>query len=323
MIDYRRLNRLATLAILPIMAVAAAVVSRQSTPLLSTPAVEMPREGVLVVANLREDNLTFHDLQAGGTSTLQLLGPPHELAFAGDRLYATLGRGNALVEVAPAAPGILRTLPLDGQPHGLAVDGPNLLVTLDTAAELLTVDRASLSVTSQAPTGDTPHVVAAGDASVYVAAARANQLSDVHSGRSLATGDLPEGLAIAGGYLVTTDNKGGTLTVARRDGLVPIGSVRVGGEPVRAVALDDHRLLVALNGAARIAVVDLAALKLEREIPVDARPDGICLSPSGLYVAVASNAAGTLTIFRTSDWARAGTVQGTVGLGSCLWLPGH
>jgi len=279
---------------------------------------------VLVAANLREDSLTFHDLQSGGaTRTLQLPGPPHELAYAGDRMYATLGRENLLVEVAPAAPGVLRTLSLDGQPHGLATDGPNLLVTLDTAAELLTVDRASLSVTSQSPTGDTPHIVAAIDGGVYVAAARQNQLTEVSSGRSLATGDLPEGLALVGPYLVSTDNQGGTLTIVRRDSFTLAGIVSVGGEPVRAVALDDHRAMVALNGAGRLAVVDLAAQKIERELTVDARPDGICVSPSGQYVAVASNALGTLTILKTSDWSRVGTIPGIAGLGSCLWLPGH
>lgn len=324
MIDYRRLNRLATIAILPVMVVTVALASRHGSSTPPAQPVEMPREGVLVAANLRDENLTFHDLQAGGaTRILQLPGPPHELAFAGDRIYATLGRGDALVEVAPAAPGILRTLPLDGQPHGLAVDGPALLVTLDTAAELLTVDRASFSVTSRAPAGDTPHVVAVGDGDVYVAAARANQLSDVRSGRSLATGDLPEGLAIVGGYVVTTDNQGGTLTIARRDGFALAGHVTVGGEPVRAVAVDDHRALVALNGAARVDVVDLAAQKVERELDVDARPDGLCMSPSGEYVAVASNAVGTLAIFRISDWAHVGTIAGVPGLGSCLWLPGH
>jgi DNA-binding beta-propeller fold protein YncE len=323
-IDYRRLNRLATTAILPLMFLTVAVAARHTGTTPPSQSVSPLHEGVLVTANLRDDSLAFHDLQAGGaTSTLQLPGPPHELATVGDRMYATLGRGNALVEVAPAAPGILRTLSLDGQPHGLATDGPNLLVTLDTAAELFTVDRESLSVRSQAPTGDTPHIVVAAGSDVYVAAARANQVTDIRHGRSLDTGDLPEGLAIVGPYLLTTDNQGGTLTIVRRDGFALAGRVTLGGEPVRAVALDDHRALVALNGAGRVAVVDLETQKVERESDVDARPDGLCVSPSGQYVGVASNAVGTVTIFRISDWARAGVISDGPGLGSCLWLPGH
>lgn len=324
-IDYRRLNRLATTAILPLMFLTVAVAARHtgSAP-AAAQSTPLPQEGVLVTANLRDDSLTFHDLQAGGaTSTLQLPGPPHELATVGDRMYATLGRANALVELAPTAPGILRTLSLDGQPHGLAIDGSNLLVTLDTAAELLTVDHASLLVISQVPTGDTPHVVVSAGGDVYVAAARANQVTDVSGERTLETGDLPEGLAIVGPYLLTTDNQGGTLTIVRRGSFTVAGRLKVGGEPVRAVAIDDHRALVALNGAARVAVVDLVTQKVERELDVDARPDGLCMSPSGEYVAVASNAIGTLTIFRSSDWAHVGTIVGLPGLGSCLWLPGH
>lgn len=324
MIDYRRLNRLATTAILPLMFLTVAVAAGRSGGNPSSNTDTLPHEGVVVAANLRDDSLTFHDLGEGGaTSTLVLPGPPHELAVAGDRLYATLGRGNLLVEVAPLAPGILRTLSLDGQPHGLATEGTNLLVTLDTAAQLVTIDRASFSVILRSPTADTPHTVAAIDGDVYVAAARANQLTDIGSGRALSTGELPESVAIVGPYLVTADNVGGTLTIVRRDSFILIGRVKIGGEPVRAVALDDHRALVALNSAGRVAVVDLTALTVEREITTDARPDGLCVSPSGQYVAVASNALGTLTILRTSDWSRAATVAGVPGLGSCLWLPGH
>ncbi len=324
MIDYHRLNRLATLAILPLMFLTVAVAARHGTSTSPPQTAVLAPEGVLVAANLRDDSLTFHDLAANGaTTTLQLPGPPHELVSVGDLIYATLGRGNLLVEIAPSAPGILRTLPLEGQPHGLATDGTDLLVTLDTSEELLTVDEATLAVISRVTTGDTPHVVVSDGTNVYVAAARQDELTEVSADRSVTTGALPEGLAIVGDYLLTTDNQAGTLTVVRRSDFALMGRIAVGGEPVRAVALDDHRALVALNGTGRIAVVDVAKQKVERELDVDARPDGICISPSGQFVAVASNAVGTLTIFRTTDWARAGVIPGTAGLGSCLWLPGR
>jgi hypothetical protein len=62
---------------------------------------------------------------------------------------------------------------------------------------------------------------------------------------------------------------------------------------------------------------------VERRISVLGHLDGLCLSPSGAYVAVSSNEAGQVQIFRRSDWALAGTVDAGDGPGACTWLSGH
>lgn len=319
MIPYRRLNRIATIAILPIMIVTIVVVSRSVGD--AGPAhAPMPVEGTLVVANLRDESLAFIPLRdPGGARTLQLPGPPHELAIAEGRLYITLGRGGAVVEVDPAAPGVLRSLRLDGEPHGLAVDGVSLLVSLDKAASLVTVDRAAMAEVTRTSSGPTPHMVVAAGGDIYLAAAGADRLDAPRTGWSAPTGAGPEGLAVAGPYVVTANATGGTLTVVRRDG-TGAATFPVGVQPVRVVPLDEQRVVVSLEAAGKVAVVNLATHRIERTVAVGGRPDGICISPSRSYVAVVSNATASVTVFRLADWAVAGTVRTGEGPGSCLWL---
>ena len=51
------------------------------------------------------------------------------------------------------------------------------------------------------------------------------------------------------------------------------------------------------------------------------RPDGLCIDPSGEYLAVTSNAMDAAVVFQLKDWRIAITVATGDGPGSCLWLP--
>lgn len=248
------------------------------------------------------------------------------MAIAGGRLYVTLEHADELDEIDPAVPAILRSLSLESWPHGLAIDGNDLLVTLDQGRALVTVDRLSMAVQSRAPTGDTPHTVAFADGTAYITDSRDNDLRAVpldHSpgpAATLATGALPEAVTVSGGYVVTADADGGTLTVVDRSTFQVVRTIKTGGRPVRVVPLDTERVLVAMNTSSRVLVVNLVTGNVERSIPTNGHPDGICISPSGKYVAVASNAAGTVQLFRLSDWAVAGVLNAGDGPGSCLWV---
>lgn len=318
-----RLNRAVMLAILPVMALtvglAAGAIGRTRT-------VPTPASGRLVVANLRTESLAIHRLGSESSTLLALPGPPHELTFTNGRLYMTLGRANALAEVEPDAPGILRLLHLDGTPHGLALapDG-SLLVGLDQASMLVTVDPLSFREVTRVPTGATPHAVAAAPGETYVSDAGDNDLRLLGQTPSApaSTGSLPESVAIVGDFVVTADAGSGTLSVFERRTLAPRGRVSVGGDPVRVLALDDTRVVVALNGAASVALVDLARLRVVRRVAVDPHPDGLCLSPGGSYLAVVSNESGGALVFDVSSWHLATTVSGAPGGGACAWLAGH
>jgi DNA-binding beta-propeller fold protein YncE len=141
------------------------------------------------------------------------------------------------------------------------------------------------------------------------------------SGRSLPTGALPESLAIVGKYLVTANAAAGTVTVIDRLGWAVLGDIYVGRGPVRVIALSDTRAVVALNGDAEIAVVDLVRLRVIRHEEVLDRPDGLCLDPTGTFLAVISNAMDAALILRVEDWRLAATVATGDGPGSCTWLP--
>jgi DNA-binding beta-propeller fold protein YncE len=309
------------LAILPLMALAILAFSRTGT---SRPKVQPPREGVLIVASLRGESLVIRDLQVGGpASMLALSGPPHELLAAGGRLYATLGRGNALLEVEPAAPAVLRSLALDGEPHGLALSGQDLLVTLDRARALVTVDRATFAETARLDAGDTPHIVATEAGRAYLVLSREDRVTMAGSTASGHTGSLPESLAVTGGLVVTGDHDARQLSLFDAATLAPLGTVRLGGSPVRVLPLDATHVLAALGDTSEVVVVDLVAREVTRRLKVKPHPDGICFSPSGDYVAVVSNAEDAVQVFEVRYWRLALTLQAGAGPGACAWLPHH
>jgi DNA-binding beta-propeller fold protein YncE len=330
-IPIQRLNKFASLSIIPLMALAIVIGSRAVAH--STPKAPMPNEGLLVIAQLRGEALTTYDFANGGAQAqLALPGPPHEFAYAGGRLYLTLGRGNQLLELAAGVPTVLRSLELTGEPNGLGVSGDNLVATLDKGDALVTIDRGSMTETGRVTTGDTPHNVAVTSEGAYVTVSRENALAFIPVSNENGTaatvqtqpsGLLPESVAITGGFIVTADADGGTITIVRRDPFETVGTLAVGGRPVRVIALDGTHVLVSLNNDAQVAVVDVAAHHVERRIAVLGHPDGLCLSPNGAYVAVSSNEAGKVQIFRRSDWALAGTVEAGDGPGACTWIPSH
>jgi hypothetical protein len=279
------------------------------------------REGTLVVANLREESLTVHDLEGDVRSrTLALPAGPHEMVFADGRIYATLARANELVEVDPAAPGVLRSLTLPGSPHGLALDGYNVLITLDDEAALVTVNRATMTETGRTSTGNTPHTVAVSGDRAFVTDSRDNDIRTLPGGETAPTGVLPESVVIAGNLVITGDAASRTLSVFRLDDLAFAGTVALDGSPVRILALDATHAVVALNDTAELAVVDLATLKVERRIPVAERPDGLCLSPTGLFLGVVSNAKDAVTVLRVSDWRVQISLATGHGPGQCVWM---
>ncbi len=316
---FARINRIMTIAILPMMAIVIVMAARSVQS--SREKVAMPRSGLLVVANLRGEDLTLIDLGAATSRTLELPGPPHEMGVAGQRLYITLGRANLLVEVDPRGPGILRTLALEGEPHGLAIDGDRLLVTLDKGDALVTVDRTSLTELAREPTGQTPHAVAIEGGVAYVAESRANRLHAFPPGMTAETGSMPESVAASDRYVATADVESGTVSVFSRDGLQPAGRISVGGAPVRLQWLPGGLAAVSLNADARVAVVDPGKGRLLRKVTVGGHPDGLCVSPGNDYLAVPSNETGAVAFLHLREWVVAGSLPAGDGPGSCAWLP--
>ncbi|MCC6386351.1 MAG: hypothetical protein IT302_03090 [Dehalococcoidia bacterium] len=324
MIPASKLNRASTLATLPIMALVILFFSRAD---LGNRDIEPPSEGRLFVANLRGESLSLFDLTAPEqpeVARLALAGPPHELVAIDGRIYATLGRGQELVEVSPGATGILRALRLDGDPHGLAEGGGTLLVTLDRAKALVRVPLDSFAEAGREAAGDTPHAVATDGTGIFVTDSRDNRLRRIGPGGEVTfaeTGALPESVAIVGEYVVTADADGGTVSIYRRADLSLAKRITVGGRPSRVAATGSAQVAVSLNAGARVAVIDLKGLRVKREVRVLPLPDGICTSPSNDYAAVTSNATNTVQYFTLPDWHAAGFRETGDGPGACAWLP--
>ncbi|MCC7364253.1 MAG: hypothetical protein IT303_07750 [Dehalococcoidia bacterium] len=317
--DASRANRLGTFGGLALVAVAASYALSATNS--DSETVEPPREGTLVVANLRGESLTVLDIGRQASHGLALFGPPHEIATAGGRLYITLGRADALVEVDPSAPGVLRRVEFPGgTPHGVAIDGAHLHVTLDDTDELVRMDPATLAETGRTATGDTPHAVAAAGGAVFVTESRANTLRGP-DGASYPTRELPESVALTDRYVVTANAAARTLTVFERANLAVSRNFELPGSPVRVIALGGDRVAVSLGDAARVYIVDVAEGNVVRKLDVADRPDGLCLSPDAAYLAVVSNAEDTVQVFATASWDEAATYDVGDGPGSCAWLP--
>ncbi len=81
-----------------------------------------------------------------------------------------------------------------------------------------------------------------------------------------------------------------------------IPALTLGGTPVRVITLDSDRVIVSLNSDSYIAVVNLRTGEIERRVKVAGHPEGLCLSPSGRFLAIASNEYDSVNVFRTTDW---------------------
>ena len=91
-----QINRIASLATIPLMLLAILAFSRAAG---REPEIPLPSEGTVVIASLRAESLTFHNFATGRATTLALPGPPHELLALDARLYVTLGRANLVAEI--------------------------------------------------------------------------------------------------------------------------------------------------------------------------------------------------------------------------------
>ena len=310
------------LAILPLMAFSIVIGTHFAGS--QDKVTTVPLSGRMVVANLRDESLSFFTItNPGDALTLALPGPPHELLTSQGRIYATLGRGNMVVEVEGHGGGVTRTLALDGEPHGLALDSgqPILLVTLDKGAALVRVPIADFRSTAGEPTGNTPHTVASQDGAIYVTDSADNQLREAVSKRTVPTGALPESVAIAGPYVVTANSAGASLSVFDRGSFAPLAAIPLNGHPVRVVRIDDGHVAVALGDASALAIVDLARRSVTRTIKTDARPDGLCLAANdSTQIAVVSNAGNSIRVYRIADGHQTAAFATAEGPGACLWL---
>ena len=253
-LSLERVNRYASLGILPLMLLAIAVFSRAAN---GETTAASPTEGTLVVANLRSETLTFIDLADDRRAELALPGPPHELLFEAGRLYVTLGRGDQLVEVDVQAKAILRTIKLAGEPHGIASLGGNLYVTLDKANAVVVIDRATLTELRRIPTGDTPHVIAATGSAILVTDSRENTIGQLEPFPATApSGAQPEGIAVVGNRAVAANALDGTLTIFDLPGLGSPRSLAVGGSPVRVFAIDASQVVASVQGSDQVVLLD-------------------------------------------------------------------
>jgi hypothetical protein len=315
-----RINRFATLAIIPLVAIGF-YIAIEARP--ASRGAEFEPAGRLVVANLRAQSLTFFEFADGLQYEVELAGPPHEMAVIGDSLFVSLGRHDAIAEVDLRTRAVERYLVLAGSPHGMATDGSSLFVTLDTAAEVVVLDPATLTEQRRFATGDTPHAIVLAGATALVTNSRDNTLGAYGTAATVReTGELPESVAILGTSLVVSANAGdGSLSIFALPGLNSVGAVEVGGRPVRVLATPSQ-LLVADARFGRLLVLHPVegGIEIAARIEVGRLADGICGSPDGRWVGATANGDSRLVIVDAERWLPSAEYDTGDGPGACLWL---
>jgi DNA-binding beta-propeller fold protein YncE len=315
----QHLNKIATAAMIPLVAVGFFVALRAME---SEPARPFVPEGLLVLANLRDESLTFFDFAGGERLEVELAGPPHEMVEVGGTLFVTLGRKDALAQIDIASRTVERYLVLDGSPHGIATDGTHLFVSLDDANAIAVLDIETLAESRRLETGNTPHAIALLGETLFVANATDGTVSAIGENSQVTrqSGKLAESLAVASASSLAVANASdGTVALFALPGMDQAALYVVEGRPVRIV-LFGGQLLVARSRAGDVAVLDPVGGGLRATVAIGRLADGLCVAPSGEWVAAAANGDNTLHIIDTVEWRSSMEYDTEDGPGACLWL---
>lgn len=317
----RSVGKWATLGIIPIMVIALLMMNRTVNG--GSKSADPPDSGTLVVASLRNESVTFYIFGDEPTSQfLSLGGTPHEMVEANGRLYLTSTEPSQLVEILPGLPGVLRAADLPGSAHGLATDGGSVWVTVEETNELLKFDIETFTASLRWGTRTTPHAVALSGTGVpFVVTAGTDHITSYGPvPREERTDGSPESVAVVGEWVVTGNADGHSLSVFNVADLAPLGDIELDGRPIRVLAIDETRVAVSLDGANKVVIVDLVQGRVTERLDSGGRPDGLCLTPDGAYLAIVSNADDIVQVRSTENWAVAIQISTVDGPGACLWL---
>jgi DNA-binding beta-propeller fold protein YncE len=185
---------------------------------------------------------------------------------------------------------VLSSVAVGGSPHDLAIspDGRRLWVTIDGSAAVQVRSAATGALLREVRPGGAPHDLAfrPSGREVWLSSWSSGRLYAVGaSGRrhgSVLAGEEPHHFAFGLGRLWTSDNGGGTLVRLNPRSRRVVGRTPVGRAP-HHVAVSGRRVLVAVNGTDRVAVVSRRG-RLLRTVPVGAGPHGIAALPDATAV---------------------------------------
>lgn len=287
-------------------------------------------QAVLMVNNQLDDTLTFHDPRDGRRLGEARTGAhPHEFVLSadGETAYVALyGAGIFGDNPEPSheiAIVSVRSMREEGRidlgpfraPHGMQIDPQGMLwVTAEENEGVIVVDPRARRVVAHVPTGGRNHWVALPPDGAWAYTSNKNTpwigVIDTASRRMTKRIIVPngvQGLAVSpdGTRLYAMDYGLGVLHVVdtARDELVAavrLQSKLAPGVPpgpgrVRVTA-DGRSVLVTVNSAATLGVVDAASLVSTKVIPVGSSPMGVTVAPDGRTAFVAETGANAVAV---------------------------
>lgn len=199
----------------------------------------------------------------------------------GSRLYVGDWSGNRVLCLSPATGAVEGEIPVGPDPAGLVQGGPGRLYVAERDGRSVgVIDTGTLRRVSGLPVGDGPFALAYDStlARLYVANVRSNDVTviDAAAGRVLTTipvGTAPYGIAVVpgGGRVLVTNQHAATVSVIDARALAVVATVPVGRYPEGVTILGGFAY-VANWFSDDVSVIDLAALKETRRLPVAEGP---------------------------------------------------
>ena len=317
---------------------------------LSSAAVATTDAGTLLVANKRDQTLSFIDVRTGVVlKTLPTGVGPHEVEVSPNGRLAVLSMygtddapGETLTVFDIASASELSTFALDRftRPHGIhwLADNRHVWVTAEFEGSLVKVDVLHGEIVQVVETGQLgSHMIAgAADGRFFYTS---NRGSDSVTQYIAATGarirDLPagpgaEGIDVGpqGEFVWTGNRRDGTVTALDLESGRRVATLSTGSAPFRLKITTDGRHAVVSNlESGDVSIFDISGRSLLKRIPLplfmtgpseeadaaDSFPSGILLLPDGKTAYVAHARAREISVLDLERMERTGVL--VVGLG--------
>ena len=199
--------------------------------------------------------------------------------------------------------------------------GPVLLIGNKGEDTVSFVDLGTGKELDRSPTGRMPHEIAISpdgrQAAVVAYGGKTIDLFDVATRAKLKTIDLtpnegPHGIAwLKDGRIVVTTERSQSIAVVDPVAGAVTASIKTDqqGTHMVAVSADRNIAYTANIASGTVSVIDLAAGKKLRDMPVGGRPEGIALSPDDLTLWVGDLEGSRVQVFDTATYDKLGEVK--------------
>jgi len=313
-----------------------------SVMLFSTAAAQ--RGGQLLVLNKEDATLVVVQPDSGSILGKVSTGDqPHELVVSSDGKYAFASNygsgpapGHTISMIDLAAKKELRRIDVTplSRPHGLDFAGGKLYFTAEGSKAIARYDPAADKIDWQFETGQqTTHmvIVARDLKTIFTSNIGSDTVSKIVQGAdgkwtqtTIAVGKGPEGIDFSpnGREVWSAGSRDGSVFVIDAASGTVAAKIDAGTKRSNRIKLtpDAKFALISDIDAGEVVVVDTAARKVARRIPVGKQPEGVLVTPDGSRAFVAVNGDNQIAVVDLKSWQVVKTFAPGTGPDGMAWV---